>query len=130
MKKILLLLIMGVSLLTFSQNAIFHSKYMEMCKFNYEKDDYVIDEEMWIDVELTAYEEYCILLVEGEEKKMWWEFNIDESDDDFYIYYTENHTDKIVFDDSQEEIYIFFEYNSRKEEYEELIILSKITLEK
>ena len=129
MKKLLLLLMMGFSLLTFSQEAIFSTKYMKICEFDYDEDDYIISNEVWINTELVTSEDYAILKQEGEETKMWWEFNEEESNDNYYVYYTENNIDKIVFDDIEEEIYIFFEYNNSTNQYEELLILSKITVE-
>ena len=120
---------MGFSLLTFSQEAIFSTKYMKICEFDYDEDDYIISNEVWINTELVTSEDYAILKQEGEETKMWWEFNEEESNDNYYVYYTENNIDKIVFDDIEEEIYIFFKYNNSTNQYEELLILSKITVE-
>ena len=124
-KRIFLLSTMLISIITFSQE-IFNSKYMEVCEFNYKLDDYEIVQEVWMDVELTAYEDYCIILAEGEEEKMWWEVSEEESDGDFIVFYTEDQEDKIVFDGDEERILMFFEYNGRKDRYDGLVILSKI----
>ena len=130
MKKILLLLMMGFSLLTFSQEIIFSTKYMQICEFDYDEDDYIINDEAWINTELETSEEYAILkLAEEVETKIWWEFNEEESNDDYNVYYTENNIDKFVFDYIEEEIYMFSEYNNSTNQYDELLILSKITVE-
>ena len=125
MKKLFLLLLMFLSILTFSQNIV-TAKYMEMLEFNYQADDYEIIEERWADVRLEVSEDYFILNVEGETTKFWWEFDEKESNKDMYVFYTENEEEKMVFDDTEEEIGIFFEYNKRTDRYEGLIILSKI----
>ena len=125
MKKLFLLLLMFLSILTFSQNIV-TAKYMEMLEFNYQADDYEIIEERWADVRLEVSEDYFILNVEGETTKFWWEFDEKECNKDMYVFYTENEEEKMVFDDTEEEIGIFFEYNKRTDRYEGLIILSKI----
>tara|TARA_B110000459_G_C16518457_1_gene451386 strand:- start:95 stop:463 length:369 start_codon:yes stop_codon:yes gene_type:complete len=119
----------GFSLLTFSQEAIFYTKYMQICEFDYDEDDFMIIEEEWINTDIVAYEEFAIIKIEGEERKMWWELNEEESTDNYYVFYAENNIEKVVFDDIEEEIYIFFEYNDYTNQYEELLILSKITVE-
>tara|TARA_B110000211_G_C13542926_1_gene320196 strand:- start:102 stop:494 length:393 start_codon:yes stop_codon:yes gene_type:complete len=129
MKKPILLLMMGFSLLTFSQEPIFTAKYMQICEFDYDEDDYIINDEDWINTELETSEEYAIFKLEGEETKIWWEFNEEESNDDYSVYYTENNIDKFVFDYTEEEIYMFSEYNNSTNQYDELLILSKITVE-
>ena len=133
MKKLLPILLclpmIGFSLLSFSQESIFHTKYMKVCEFDYDEDDFMIIEEAWISTDILASEEYAIFIIDGEERKMWWEFNEDESTDNFYVYYAEDNIEKVVFDDIEEEIYIFFEYNDYTNQYEELLILSKITVE-
>ena len=129
MKKLLLLLMMGFSLLTFSQEIIFSTKYMQICEFDYDEDDYIINDEAWINTELVTSEEYVIIKLEGEEEKIWWELNEEESTDNYFVYYTENEADKIIFDDIEEEIYMFYEYNNSTNQYDELLILSKITVE-
>ena len=133
MKKLLPILLclpmIGFSLLSFSQESIFHTKYMKVCEFDYDEDDFMIIEEAWISTDIVASEEYAIFIIDGEERKMWWEFNEDESTDNFYVYYAEDNIEKVVFDDIEEEIYIFFEYNDYTNQYEELLILSKITVE-
>jgi hypothetical protein len=133
MKKLLPILLclpmIGFSLLSFSQESIFYTKYMKVCEFDYDEDDFMIIEEAWISTDIVASEEYAIFIIDGEERKMWWEFNEDESTDNFYVYYAEDNIEKVVFDDIEEEIYIFFEYNNYTNQYEELLILSKITVE-
>jgi|MEHZ01.5.fsa_nt_MEHZ011523009.1_3 hypothetical protein len=133
MKKLLPILLclpmIGFSLLTFSQEAIFYTKYMQICEFDYDEDDFMIIEEEWINTDIVAYEEFAIIKIEGEERKMWWELNEEESTDNYYVFYAENNIEKVVFDDIEEEIYIFFEYNNYTNQYEELLILSKITVE-
>jgi hypothetical protein len=133
MKKLLPILLclpmIGFSLLTFSQEAIFYTKYMQICEFDYDEDDFMIIEEEWINTDIVAYEEFAIIKIEGEERKMWWELNEEESTDNYYVFYAENNIEKVVFDDIEEEIYIFFEYNDYTNQYEELLILSKITVE-
>tara|TARA_B100000902_G_C26664561_1_gene600049 strand:+ start:77 stop:463 length:387 start_codon:yes stop_codon:yes gene_type:complete len=125
-KRIFLLSTMLISIISFSQE-IFNSKYTQICEFNYKLDDYEILEEVWMDVKLTAYEDYCIILSEGEEEeKMWWEVSEEESDGNFIVFYTEDQEDKIIFDGDEEQILIFFEYNGRKDRYDALVILSKI----
>ena len=133
MKKLLPILLclpmIGFSLLTFSQEAIFYTKYMQICEFDYDEDDFMIIEAVWINTDIVASEEYAIIKIEGEERKMWWELNEEESTDNYYVFYAENNIEKVVFDDIEEEIYIFFEYNNYTNQYEELLILSKITVE-
>jgi hypothetical protein len=119
----------GFSLLTFSQESIFYTKYMQICEFDYDEDDFMIIEEVLINTDIVASEEYAIIKIEGEERKMWWELNEEESTDNYYVFYAENNIEKVVFDDIEEEIYIFFEYNNYTNQYEELLILSKITVE-
>ena len=132
MKKLLPILLclpmIGFSLLTFSQEAIFYTKYMQICEFDYDEDDYIINDEDWINTELETSEEYAIFKLEGEETKIWWEFNEEESNDDYSVYFTENNIDKFVFDYIEEEIYMFSEYNNSTNQYDELLILSKITV--
>ena len=133
MKKLLPILLclpmIGFSLLSFSQESIFYTKYMKVCEFDYDEDDFMIIEEEWINTDIVASEEYAIFIIDGEKSKKWWEFNEEESTDNYYVYYTENNIEKVVFDDIEEEIYLFFDYNNYTNQYEELLILSKITVE-
>ena len=117
---------MGFSLITFSQEAIFSAKYMILYEFDYDEDDYILSGKEWIHTELVVSDKYVIIKVEGDEEKMWWEFNDEESTDNYFVYYTENELDKIIFDDIREEIYMFFEYNNSTNQYENLCVLSKI----
>ena len=68
MKKLLLILLclpmIGFSLLTFSQEAIFYTKYMQICEFDYDEDDFMIIEEEWINTDIVAYEEFAIIKIE------------------------------------------------------------------
>ena len=62
MKKIIILFtLISLSFYSFSQNFILLSKYTEICSFNYIKDDYIVNEEMWTDTKITAYDDYVLL---------------------------------------------------------------------
>ena len=62
MKKIVILFtLISLSFYSFSQNFILLSKYTEICSFNYIKDDYIVNEEMWTDTKITAYDDYVLL---------------------------------------------------------------------
>ena len=128
MKRLLVLLMLGIGISSFSQNIVFNSKYFEMCEFNYEIDEYEITGSDWGNVRLEAFEEYFIIKWEDESEKVWWEFNEEESSEDVLMYYTQDEEEKLVFDGSEDEIYMYGKYNNRTDRYEELIILSKIEL--
>ena len=128
MKKIVILFtLICLSFYSFSQNFILLSKYTEICSFNYIKDDYIVNEEMWTDTKITAYDDYCIITEVDDETKVFWEINVDETNDEYVVYYTEANSGKIIFDITNEQILIFYNYNKSKDRYEDLFILSKVT---
>lgn len=130
---------MCLSITSFSQNTVFLAKYMEFYAYDYNEDDYLPMEEyevgLWVDIRLEAWDDYLITETEPygggspEIRKFWWEFDEEESDEDFYTFYTEDDEYKIVFDLNEEEIMMFSTFNEKENRYEELILISKIEIE-
>ena len=80
---------------------------------------------MWTDTKITAYDDYCIIKEVDDETKFFG--NAFKTNDEYVVYYTEANSGKIIFDITNEQILIFYNYNKSKDRYEDLFILSKVT---
>ena len=132
MRKLLLLTIMFIGTYSFSQNIIFNVGYMQVGEWNSAIEDYDILEEKKVDVSIEAYEDYFIFVnPDKEREKVYHEFQEENSDDENTTFYLEDFDGEeclIIFNDEQELIYLFGNYNDEIENWKNIMIMSDIEL--
>ena len=132
MRKLLLLTIMFIGTYSFSQNIIFNVGYIQVGEWNSAIEDYDILEEKKVDVSIEAYEDYFIFVnPDKEREKVYHEFQEENSDDENTTFYLEDFDGEeclIIFNDEQELIYLFGNYNDEIENWKNIMIMSDIEL--
>ena len=130
MKKILIILGIFISTLSFSQveNQTIISRYMELYEYNSYSGEFDIVEESWVETVMEFHDDYYIVSIDGgDPSRVYWEFvESDEDGDD--IYSTEDGF-QFIFNYDDQEIYFSSEYDEDIELYTEIIVLSKISRE-
>jgi len=128
MKKILIILGVFISTLSFSQveSQTIVSRYMEFYEYNsYSKELEKINSE-WIETVMEFHDDYYYISFDGGDRsKVYWEF-IERDEDGDDIYSTQNEC-KFIFNYNDQEIYFSSEYDEDIELYTEIIVLSKIS---
>ena len=133
MYKLLFLTI--IPLFTFSQvntEVIIKSKYVQFYDWSEMQDDYILTDESWLDMTLDPYQDYYLVEIEddGEIDKIWWEHYDQDLGFSGDSYFTEDGR-KVVFNYDSQEIWFFYELNESIDQYDKLMIISKIdTFEK
>ena len=132
MKKILIILGVFISTLSFSQvdNATFLTKYTTFYEYNSYSDEFEITGEGWMNSYLTCTKDYYYFQIEdGDEGKVFWEYD-DENENEYGwdVYFTEDDR-KVVFDYENQRIIFYYEYNKYEELYTKYMVLTKISKE-
>lgn len=132
MKRILVLLMLSISIHSFSQ-ITFHSKYLEIGSWNNEIEDYDIIQSNKANISIEAYEKYAIFTTpNGESQTIYWEFN-DEISTPKISYFLMNdwygEEALITFNEENDVIYIFMIFNQSIDNWTGIMILSDIEIE-
>ena len=130
MKKILIVLGIFISILSFSQveNAIYSSKYVTFYEYNTYSNKFEESSSDWMSSMILCEKDYYIVIIEDGDPsdKIYWEHS--KGDDGQDIYYTEDER-KVIFDYDDQTITFFHEYNEYEEVYTKVMVLSKISKE-
>jgi len=103
----------------------FISTYIDFATLDYQSEQYYYDEEGGErEIQFFPEESHYILVVDGSTPEtILWEYLGDE---DSLIIYEDQDGDRIVFNDAEEQIWFYTNYNDETEFYEKLMILSNI----
>jgi len=128
MKKILFVLALLISTLSFSQvdDGTIISRYMEVYKYNTYTDKFEKSSGDWINTMIDFNKDYYMIIFEGgEPSKVYWEFS-ERDEDGQDIYYTETER-KFIINYDEQEIRFYSDYSESEDIYTQIIVLSKIS---
>ena len=105
---------------------IITAKYATFYDWNYYSQEYEINEEItgWADVAMLPEREYYVINHGDGNTKIWWEYDLSNSDEDSDVYYTQDHR-KIVFHYIDQRIAFYYDHDGH-ERYKKILIISKI----
>ncbi|MBT4477935.1 MAG: hypothetical protein HOA49_00470 [Flavobacteriales bacterium] len=128
MKKILIILGIFISTLSFSQvdNQTIVARYMEFYEYNSYSNEFEEISAQWVETIMDFDDDYYDISIDGSDfNRVYWEF--EERDKDLGdIYYTQDEL-KFIFNYDEQKIYFYSEYDDGIELYTEIIVLSKIS---
>tara|TARA_B100000579_G_C22507357_1_gene699833 strand:+ start:143 stop:550 length:408 start_codon:yes stop_codon:yes gene_type:complete len=130
MKKLLFILSISVSFLGLAQvdtSILIKSQYVEFFNWDNGQDEYVLEDEDWLDITMDPYDDYYLIEIDndGDIEKIWWEHSENIQDFDGDAYFTKDGR-KIVFNYADQEIWFFYDYYEQTDRYLKLMIVSKI----
>ena len=130
MKKILVVLGIFISTLTFSQVEVgtYSSRYVNFYEYNTYSNEFEEGSSAWLGATMLCEEDYYLFKVEGGEvsDRIYWEY--DGENDGYDVYFTEDNR-KVIFDYDKQTITFFSDYNSSEKMYINCMVLSKISKE-
>ncbi len=129
MKKILIILGIFISTLSFSQveNGTLTIRYETMYEFNQYSDEYEFVSENWEDIQFYFSDDYYVISSDGEDPvQVFWKFDSNEDNSSTYI--TED-SRVFIFDFDTQELYFFWDWNESLGQHENYVVWSKTSFE-
>ena len=130
MKKILFVLALLISTLSFSQveEGTIISRYMEVYKYNTYTDKFEKSSGDWINTMIDFNKDYYMIIFEGgEPSKVYWEFS-ERDEDGQDIYYTETER-KFIINYDEQEIRFYSDYNDLRGLHNSSLYFTKTSFE-
>ena len=129
MKKILIILGIFISTLSFSQveNGILTIRYATMYEFNQYSNEYELVSEDWEDIQFYFSNDYYVISSDGEDPvQVFWKFDYNEDNSSTYIL-EDNRV--FIFDFDTQELHFFWDWNESLGQHENYVIWSKTSFE-
>lgn len=101
-------------------------KYVEFFSWDYNSEEYQVDEETWVDVRILPEKDYYLIMWNEDEdsfSKIWWQ-HLERIDDKQDSYETEDGR-KIVFDYKHQQVWFFYD-SDKLGRYKNVIVVSKL----